>query len=155
MKYIHIPKVKNIVLFGIFVVVSVFLNLPFSLMKNSIIEYNCDMLLIMHIALPIIYSMIFCMLFSYLLFTLESIISNFKSNLQLKVLTFLGVVEICAGIFIVLFAVYQGDGQVEEKIKFLSETIYFKSLLTNEDITSVFYDWIFMHLFSLIISSVI
>ena len=155
MKYIHIPKTKNIIFFTILIILSASLNFPFFLMQKSVIAYNLDILLILHMLLPVIYGVIVCMLFSYLLLTLETIISNFKSNLQLKVLTLLGVVEICAGILIILLAVYRGDGQTEKIINFLNETLYFESLITNEDITSVFLYWIYIHLFSLIASSVI
>ena len=71
MKYIHIPKTKNIIIFSVLIIVAMSLNFPFFLMQKSVIAYNLDALLILHMLLPIIYGVIICMLFSYLLMTFQ------------------------------------------------------------------------------------
>lgn len=149
MKYLHKPKTKSVVFFLTLIIIGVALNLPFLLMQKSIIAYNLDALLILHLFLPVIYGLIMCALFSYLLFTLEAIISNLKDNKQMKIYTFLRVLEICAGILIFLVVAYQFKGQDAEKISFLRETLYFKSLITAEDLTSVLLYWVYIYRFSL------
>ena len=105
--------------------------------------------------LPVIYAIILCMLFSYFIFSLEAIISTLNNNLQIKVLSFLGIVEICIGIFTILFFVFNHDRQFEDKIKILSKTLYFESIIASKDITSVFHYWTYIYLFSIVVCSVL
>ncbi len=151
MKYIYVPKLKNIIFFSILIVVCASLNLPFFLMQKSIVEYNFDTLLMLHIALPIVYGTIFCMLFSYFFLTLETVISNFKNSLQLKLLNLLSTLEICIGSFVLFLSLPLCNVQIQG----LSKMIYFKSLVTNEDITDVYRYWVYILSFSLISCSVI
>ncbi len=67
MKFLHIPKKKYIIFFCIASVLIFILNLIFPLMANSIVKYNLDILLLAHIFLPVLYGIISCMIFSFLL----------------------------------------------------------------------------------------
>ncbi len=150
MKFLHIPKKKNIIFFGIALVLSFILNLIFLLMSNSIVEYNLDILLLAHIFLPVLYGIISCMIFSYFIMTVEKCLQNFKSVLQLKIFTILQVVEIFMGILIILYDVYFTKTIQNVFNKMLIQSFYFKSLVANEDISNVLLYWISIQLFIMI-----
>lgn len=163
MKYLHKPKTKSIIFFLILIAAGTSLNLLLFAMEDFVIEYNPETFQIIHMTLPVIYCVIICMIFSYFLFTLEIIISNFNSNLQLRVLNLLGLVEIGVGILGILFTGYIGSLEKEGEIGFLGKTIYgflgktiyFESLTTTEDIVSVLQYWVVAFLYTLFIPSII
>lgn len=155
MKFLHIPKKKNIILFCIASVLIFILNLIFPLMTNSIIEYNLDTLLLAHIFLPVLYGFVLCMMFSYFIRTVEKSLQNIKSILSLKAFTVLQVVEISAGILIILYDVCFTKTIQNIFGKMLMQSFYFKSLVTNEDISSVLLYWIYIQLFTIISIAVI
>ena len=155
MKFLHIPKKKNIIFFCIALVLTFILNLIFPLMTNSIVEYNLDILLLVHIFLPVLYGIISCMIFSYFIMAAEKCLQNFKSILQLKIFTVLQVVEIFVGVLIILYDAYFTKTIQNVFSKKLLQSLYFKSLVTNEDISDVLLYWIFIQLFTIIAIAVI
>lgn len=152
-KYIHTPKTKNIVLFSILIVVGLLSHLPFILVQKSIVAYNLDLLLAMHLLLPIIYGVVFCLLLSYILSTIETIVSNLKTDLQLTVLNVLCVLELFAGFAIPIFVLHQENNPAQ--IEFLHETVYFRSLIANDDLSSIYLFWLYMARFSSLACSAI
>ncbi len=87
--------------------------------------------------------------------TVEKCLQNFKSVFQLKIFTILQVVEILVGILIILYDVYFTKTIQTVFSKMLIQSFYFKSLITNEDISHVLLYWIYIQLFIIIAIAVI
>lgn len=150
MKFLHISKKNNIIFFCIALVLITILNLIFPLMTTSIVEYNLDILLLAHIFLPVLYGIISCMIFSYFITTVEKFLQNFKNVFQLKIFTVLQVIEIFVGLLIILYNVYFTKTIENVFSKMLIQSFYFKSLITNEDISDILLYWIYIQLFTII-----
>lgn len=155
MKYLYIPKRKSIIVFLVFLVASFFLNLLLLLTNLSMVDHNFDMIIFAYTYLPILYSILFCMLFSYLIHETEMLIEKTNNKFISTLFRILILIEICSGILIIFIATYIYEFSLAKVSTIIFKIIPFENLISNEYISDITLLWSSVFLITPIACSII
>lgn len=160
-KYLHKPKLKNIIIFIIVVAVCILSNICFLLIKNDVISYNVDFVLALHFVTPLSYLLLIVFTFNYILLCVEKAISFLENKKQIRILNVYSDLDIWIGILFIIVIFVLGIINSSENnivinifIASLDKSVYFDVLNTSEDITSIYQFWLLIPLFLIISCSI-